>query len=80
MNITPEFLTLAVAIIGLVIKASQDKAKQAEEMGRLKQQVVSLETRGRGWDTRFESIETKCEQLIASSARIEAILNQRDRG
>lgn len=77
MNITPEFLTLAVAIMGLVVKSSQDKARNAEEMGRLKQQVVSLETRGRGWDTRFESIEIKCEQLIASSARIEAILNQR---
>jgi hypothetical protein len=78
MNITPEFLTLGVAIIGLVVKASQDKAVNAEEMGRLKQQVVSLETRGRGWDTRFESIEAKCSELIASSARIEALLNQRD--
>ena len=64
-----------IAMIGLIIKSSQDKARQAEEMGRLKQQVYSLESRGSRWDARFNDIERDLSDIKAALARVEAILN-----
>ena len=68
-----------VALGGMLWKMTQDKTAQAEEMGRLKQQVRSLETRASQSDAKFESVDRKLQQLIEAVARIEATLEaQRD--
>jgi septal ring factor EnvC (AmiA/AmiB activator) len=68
-----------VALVAMLWKMSQDKAASAEEMGRLKQQVRSLETRASQSDAKFESVDRKLQQLIEAVARIEATLEaQRD--
>ena len=56
MDLSTIDLGVIIAIIGLIIKSAQDKASQAEELGRLKQQVSSLEARGSRWDQRFNDI------------------------
>ena len=71
-------LGVIIAMIGLVIKTAQDKACHAEEMGRLKQQVASLESRGSRWDQRFNDIEKDLSDIKASLARVEAILSHRE--
>jgi len=68
-----------VALVAMVWKMSQDKAASAEEMGRLKQQVRSLEDKAVQSDAKFESVDRKLQQLIEAVARIEATLEaQRD--
>lgn len=63
-----------IAVVGMIIKMTQDKARNAEEMGKLKQQVTSLEARASGYDIKFESVERKLEALLSAVARIEATL------
>lgn len=79
MDLSTVDLGVIVAIIGLIIKSAQDKALQAEELGRLKQQVSSLEARGSRWDQRFNDIERDLSDIKASLARVEAILEQAHR-
>ena len=79
MDLSTVDLGVIVAIIGLIIKSAQDKASQAEELGRLKQQVSSLEARGARWDQRFNDIERDLSDIKASLARVEAILEQAHR-
>jgi septal ring factor EnvC (AmiA/AmiB activator) len=68
-----------IALVAMLWKMSQDKAASAEEMGRLKQQIRSLETRASQSDAKFESVDRKLQQLIEAVARIEATLEaQRD--
>jgi len=68
-----------VALVAMLWKMSQDKAASAEEMGRLKQQVRSLEDKAAQSDAKFESVDRKLQQLIEAVARIEATLEaQRD--
>ncbi len=74
MDLSSVDIGVIVAIIGLVIKGAQDSARQAEEMGRLKQQVHSLEARGGRWDDRFNDIERDLSDIKASLARVEAVL------
>ena len=74
MDINSIDLGFLIALIGLVIKSSQDKARQAEEMGRLKQQVASLEARGSRWDDRFSELDSKLERLLAAVTRVETVL------
>ncbi|MGA1718774.1 MAG: hypothetical protein ACO38Q_08310, partial [Aquiluna sp.] len=57
-----------IALVGMVIKMTQDKARNAEEMGKLKQQVSSLEARASGYDIKFESVERKLEALLSAVA------------
>ena len=79
MDVTAIDVGTIVALVAMLWKMSQDKAASAEEMGRLKQQVRSLETRASQSDAKFESVDRKLQQLIESVARIEATLEaQRD--
>jgi len=61
-----------LAVLGLFYKLSETRAIHAEEMGRIKQQVKSLETRASQTDTKFAEIDTKLTQLMESNARLEA--------
>lgn len=74
MDFSSVDIGVVIAMIGLLLKSYQDSAKQAEEMGRLKQQVHSLEARGSRWDERFNDIERDLSDIKASLARVEAIL------
>lgn len=74
MDLSNVDIGVIVAIIGMIIKSAQDKAIQAEQMGRLKQQVQSLEARGGRWDERFNDIERDLSDIKASLARVETIL------
>jgi DNA anti-recombination protein RmuC len=65
-----------LAVLGLFYKLIADKAAQAEEMGKLKQQVKSLETRAGKIDNKLESIDDKLGNLINAVTRLEAILGQ----
>ena len=77
MDISGVDLGVILTILAMIVKMSQDKANAAEQLGRLKQQVASLEARGSRWDNRFESLESKLEVLIAAVTRIE-VLCERD--
>ena len=75
MDLSNVDIGVIVAIIGMIIKSAQDKAAQAEQMGRLKQQVQSLEARGGRWDERFNDIERDLSDIKASLARVETVLS-----
>ncbi len=75
MDLSNVDIGVIVAIIGMIIKSAQDKAIQAEQMGRLKQQVQSLEARGGRWDERFNDIERDLSDIKASLARVETVLS-----
>ena len=75
VDMTPVDIGTLIALAGMLWKMTQDRAAHAEEMGRLKQQVVSLEARASGYDARFASVERKLETLIEAVARIEATLD-----
>lgn len=77
MDISGIDLGVILTLVAMIVKMSQDKASAAEQLGRLKQQVASLEARGSRWDSRFESLESKLEVLIAAVTRIE-VLCERD--
>ncbi|WP_348660969.1 hypothetical protein [uncultured Idiomarina sp.] len=77
MDISGIDLGVILTLVAMIVRMSQDKANAAEQMGRLKQQVASLEARGSRWDNRFESLESKLEVLIAAVTRIE-VLCERD--
>ena len=64
-----------LAIVGLLYKSTQDKINQAEEMGKLKQQVRSLESRASQIDSRLEIIDEKLGNLIEAIARLETLMN-----
>jgi predicted nucleic acid-binding Zn-ribbon protein len=65
-----------LAVLGLFYKLSADKAAHAEEMGKLKQQVRSLESRAGKIDDRLESIDDKLANLINAITRLETIIGQ----
>ena len=77
MDISGIDLGVILTLVAMIVKMSQDNASAAEQLGRLKQQVASLEARGSRWDSRFESLESKLEVLIAAVTRIE-VLCERD--
>ena len=64
-----------LAVFGLFYKLSETRAIHAEEMGKIKQQVKSLETRAAHIDTKLNDVDQKLAQLMESNARLEAHLN-----
>jgi septal ring factor EnvC (AmiA/AmiB activator) len=70
-------ITTLLAVAGLLYKTTQDKIKQAEEMGKLKQQVRSLETRAGQIDTKLIEIDDKLGNLIAAVTRLETLIENR---
>jgi regulator of replication initiation timing len=64
-----------LAVFGLFYKLSETRAIHAEEMGKIKQQVRSLESRAALIDTKLGDVDQKLSQLMESNARLEAHLN-----
>ena len=60
-----------IALVGFWLKTSQDKASAAEELGRMKQQIKSLETRAANTDNQLSEINNKLNQLVESNTRLE---------
>lgn len=69
-------ITTILAVLGLFYKLSTDKAAHAEEMGKLKQQVKSLESRASNVDDKLNSIDDKLGNLINAITRLETLLGQ----
>jgi len=65
-----------MAILGIIFKTSQDKASSAESLGKMKQQIKSLETRMAASDSKLNEIDQKLGKLIASMTRLETLLGQ----
>jgi len=65
-----------MAILGIIFKTSQDKASSAESLGKMKQQIKSLETRMTVSDSKLNEIDQKLGKLIASMTRLETLLGQ----
>lgn len=65
-----------IAILGIIFKTSQDKASSAESLGKMKQQIKSLETRMAASDSKLNEIDQKLGKLIASMTRLETLLGQ----
>lgn len=63
-----------LALLGVIFKVNQDKAAAAEEVGRMKQQIKSLESRMGQVDNKFSDIDDKLGKLIASMTRLETLL------
>lgn len=65
-----------IGLVGIFFKSLQDKAQAAEQLGRMKQQIKSLETRASAVDQKLGEIDDKLARLIASMTRLETLLNQ----
>ena len=65
-------LELLAAFIGIFFKMQADKAVAAEELGRMKQQIKSLETRAGRVDGKLTEIDEKLSLMMAAIARLES--------
>jgi septal ring factor EnvC (AmiA/AmiB activator) len=65
-----------LAIAGLLYKTTQDKIAQAEEMGKLKQQVKSLETKTNQIDNKLGEIDEKLGSLLQVITKVETLVEQ----
>ena len=63
-----------LALLAFWFSTSKDKAQKAEELGRMKQQIKSLETRAANVDHQLIEINSKLNQLVESNARLETQL------
>ena len=66
-----------IGLGGLALDHFREKGRDREEMGRLKQQVKSLESRASVADNRLASIDAQYTEIREQLARLEAILTQR---
>jgi hypothetical protein len=60
------------AFIGIFFKMQSDKALSAEELGRMKQQIKSLETRAGQVDNKLGDIDEKLSLVLAAIARLDS--------
>jgi|TARA_Y100000015_G_C2376514_1_gene82788 septal ring factor EnvC (AmiA/AmiB activator) len=63
-----------LALAAFWFSTVKDKASKAEELGQMKQQIRSLETRASNVDAQLNEINTKLNQLVESNARLETQL------
>lgn len=75
-NSTISIITI-LGLAGLALDHFKEKGRDREDLGKLKQQVKSLETRAGLADTRFSSIESQYTEIREQLARLEALLTQR---
>lgn len=65
------------AVIFAYFSFMKDKLNNAEELGKLKQKVISLELQAQANESRFQTIENKLDLIQQSLTRLETLL-QRD--
>ena len=63
-----------LALVVFWYTTNKDKGVKAEELGKMKQQIKSLETRASKVDSQLNEINTKLNQLVESNARLETQL------
>jgi hypothetical protein len=78
MDMTVIDIGTFLAIGGLLYKITQDKIQAAEEMGKMKQQIKSLETRAGQIDSKLEVIDAKLGNIMAAIARLEVLIGNRE--
>ena len=61
-----------LALAAFWFSTTKDKAQKSEELGRMKQQIATLETKSVQVDSQLDSINVKLNQLMESNARLEA--------
>ena len=61
-----------LALAAFWFSTTKDKAQKSEELGRMKQQIATLETKSVQVDSQLNDINTKLNQLMESNARLEA--------
>lgn len=64
-----------LALVAFWYSTIKDKAVKAEELGQMKQQIRSLETRASNVDAQLNEINSKLNQLVESNARLETQLS-----
>jgi len=64
-----------LALVVFWFNSTKDKASQSEELGKMKQQIKSLETRAAGVDSQLIEINAKLNKLMESNARLETQLS-----
>lgn len=74
MDISASDLSLIIAMIGLFLKGQQDRARAAEALGIMKQQIKSLEDKAAHVDSRLDQIDQKLTNLLESNTRLETQL------
>jgi hypothetical protein len=73
-------LASVISIVGVIFayfSFMKDKLSNAEELGKLKQKVTSLQEQARANESRFQTIENKLDLIQQSLTRLETLL-QRD--
>ena len=61
-----------LALAAFWYSTTKDKAQKSEELGRMKQQIATLETKSVQDDSQLDNINIKLNQLMESNARLEA--------
>jgi len=74
MDMNPIDIGQLLALGAFWFTTSRDKAQKAEELGQMKQQIRSLETRASKVDAQLNEINSKLNQLVESNARLETQL------
>ena len=74
-SMSPIDIGQLLALLAFWFSTSKDKAQKAEELGRMKQQIKSLETRAANVDHQLIEINSKLNQLVESNARLETQLS-----
>jgi len=72
MDMSAVDLGTLAAFVGIFFKMQSDKAVAAEELGRMKQQIKSLETRAGRVDGKLTEIDEKLSLMMAAIARLES--------
>lgn len=73
-NMSPLDIGQVIALLAFWFSTTREKAQKAEEIGRIKQQIKSLETRAANVDGQLIEINNKLNQLVESNARLETQL------
>jgi len=61
-----------VGVLGIGFSYMRDRLKGAEQLGRLKQQIKTLEGQVLSYDTRFETSSNKMDEVLQKLHKIEA--------
>ena len=71
-SMNPIDIGTLLALAAFWFSTTKDKAQKSEELGRMKQQIATLETKSVQVDSQLDSINIKLNQLMESNARLEA--------
>ena len=71
-SMNPIDIGTLLALAAFWFSTTKDKAQKSEELGRMKQQIATLETKSIQVDSQLDSINIKLNQLMESNARLEA--------